>query len=106
MNTRTVRVFATFTFAALATGCSTMHFKNGNTPASANTQSEWHHNIASAFYELSSPVDMQSRCKEKSWSKVTTVLSPINVLAGVAVDTIVAGAPLWSPSTVEYSCGK
>jgi hypothetical protein len=90
--------------AALLSGCSVMHFKNGDVEAEGRPIERWHHNVAYSLYELSKPVDMKALCDDKQWSMVTTKETFITGLAGSADSFIYVD--LWDPQMVEYYCGK
>jgi hypothetical protein len=100
--------------AALAcTGCSVIHFKNGEVPGDAKTREEWHHNLAFNLWEVSSPVDMTTRCPEGKWSLITTKVTFLNGLAGLADDALTAGimrgaggVDIWDPQTVAWECAR
>jgi len=99
-------VAASITLLGMTSGCSTMHFNNGDVPSSPTTQSEWHHNAVASLVEVSSPVDLKSRCNGNNWSEVTTETSFVNGLAGAVGNGILLGLPVWNPMTVEYTCSK
>ena len=81
-------------------GCTTMHFDNGNMAKSGATQ-KWHHNFAFALYEASAPVALDNECSNKNWASVKTELTFINGLASGAVNVL---GPIWYPKTVDVSC--
>ncbi len=87
----------------LSVGCSTIHFQNGQSSMPREKASEWHHTGIFTLVEFSDPVDLNDRCRGKSWDTVTTKRTFINGLAG-SIDSILIGVDLWEPWTVEYSC--
>jgi hypothetical protein len=99
----------------ILTGCSVMHFQNGQVEPAGRLHEQWHHNVAYSLYEVSKPLDMKALCPENGgkWSMVTTKETFITGLAGQADDVITAGllkgaggVDLWDPQMVEYTCGK
>jgi hypothetical protein len=61
---------------------------------------EWHHNFALSLYEASEPVNLNSECRDMTWTSVKTERTFINGLAQV----VNVFAPIWYPKTVEVSC--
>jgi len=86
--------------------CTTIHFTNGKNLKSGTKHKKWHHNVAHGLYEASEPVSIESICNKNNWVKVSTKVSPENGLAGGAVNAMMPFVELWSPKTVEVTCGK
>ena len=88
----------------LVSGCTTIHFDNGEDEGVKTTQ-QWHHNFALALYEGSEAIDLSNQCGDREWSSVKTERSFINGLADSVVGSISNGfGPIWTPKTVEVSC--
>ncbi len=82
-------------------GCTSIHFDNGNALAGQPTFEKWHHNFGAALYEGSDPVNLKEECQGKEWNSVKTELTFMNGLASGFLNLI---APVWYPKTVEISC--
>lgn len=95
----------TLIFLLAITGCSTVHFKNGNVAGSGSGGETWHHNFALSLYEATPPVNLSQRCNGKAWSVVTTERTFINGLAG-SVDNLAVGLDIWDPWTARVQCGN
>jgi hypothetical protein len=80
-----------------ASGCSTLHFDNGDA-STEYTYREWHHNGILDLVEFSSPVDMRARCGGDDWQSVKVEKSFTNGLADAISYNFYDG---W---TVEYHC--
>jgi len=80
--------------------CSTIHFQNGESSTDAETYSEYHHMAGLELVELSAPVDMRQRCKDKEWQSVKTQRTFLNGLVGAFTQ------PFYSPWEVTYSCAQ
>jgi hypothetical protein len=94
------------------TGCSVMHFKNGDVRSAGHVQERWHHNVAFSLMELSPVINLSALCPEQSWSMITTKETFLTGLAG-SVDDAVTGAilrfgsiDLWDPQAIEWYCGE
>jgi hypothetical protein len=85
----------------LVSGCTTIHFDNGDTSNPSTVKTQWHHNVVLALYEVSDPVNLKEECGSEQWTSVKTELSFINGLASSAVNFFI---PIWYPKTVEVSC--
>ena len=98
-------------FCFASTGCSVMHFRNGDVKAEGPVMEKWHHNAAYSLMELSPVVDMGGLCKDKEWSMVTTKETFLTAIAGGADDAVTAGllngaaVDLWDPQMIEWQCG-
>lgn len=94
----------------LLSGCSVMHFKNGETPARGQVHEAWHHNAAYSLLEVSKPVDLKTLCAGKGWSRVTTQETFVTGLAG-GVDNaltgivVPGGIDIWDPQFIQWTCG-
>lgn len=97
--------------AFFSTGCSVMHFRNGDVKSEGPLMEKWHHNAAYSLMELSPTVDMATHCKDREWSVVTTKETFLTGLAGGADDAVTAGllkgaaVDLWNPQLIEWQCG-
>lgn len=91
----------TATFVLLLSGCTTIHFDNGNEPGGTENAGKWHHNFALALYEASPPVNLEQECAGEQWTSVKTELTFVNGLASGVVNYL---APIWYPKTVQVSC--
>ncbi|MDB5105751.1 MAG: hypothetical protein JWP91_3440 [Fibrobacteres bacterium] len=93
------------------TGCSVMHFKNGDVASAGHVQEKWHHNGILSLMEFSPVINMKTLCPEKSWSMITTKDTFLTVLAGSVDDVVTAGiargasVDLWNPQAIEWFCG-
>ncbi|BDF96261.1 Bor family protein [Pseudoalteromonas haloplanktis] len=92
-------------FMMILTGCTNIHFDNGEYDDLANNHKseQWHHNFAAALYEGSDAVDLSAICPETQWQSVHTYKSFTNGLAELVVNEV---GPIWYPKTVEVSCAK
>lgn len=88
-------------FILVLSGCTTIHFDNGDEPVGTGSAGKWHHNFALALYEASAPVNLEQECAGKQWSSVKTEVTFINGLASGVVNSL---APIWYPKTVQVSC--
>ena len=94
------------------TGCSVMHFKNGDVKSAGPVQEKWHHNGVLSLMEFSPIINMKTLCPEKSWSMITTKDTFITVLAGSVDDVVTAGVArgaavdIWNPQAIEWFCGE
>ena len=88
-------------FLVFATGCTTIHFDNGNVSSPSTVTEKWHHNAVLALIEVSEPVNLKNECSSGDWSSVKTQLSFLNGLASSFVNQL---GPIWYPKTVEVSC--
>lgn len=90
---------------AALTGCTNIHFDNGEYDDLANNHKseQWHHNFAAALYEGSDAVDLSEICPDSQWQSVHTYKSFTNGLAELVVNDL---GPIWYPKTVEVSCAK
>ena len=88
---------------SISSGCSTIHFINGDPQTRYEEMSEWHHTAAFRLLEVSDPVDMSERCRGNEWNTITTERTFINGLAGI-VDSLILGVDVWEPYTVFYTC--
>lgn len=82
-------------------GCTTIHFDNGDGSEGQPSTEKWHHNFALSLYEGSKPVNLERECAGQQWSSVKTELSFINGLASGAVNLL---GPIWYPKTVQVKC--
>ncbi|GEM_PF-328461 len=103
--------FSALVFGLLFSGCSVMHFKNGEVESAGPLHEEWHHNGIFTLVEFSPPVDLAGRCPGRNWSVITTKLSFVTGLVGgidqaVTGLVIPGGLDLWSPQDVEWYCGE
>lgn len=93
------------------TGCSVMHFKNGDVKSEGHVQEKWHHNAAYSLWEVSPVVNIGSLCPEKEWSMVTTKDTFLTGLAGSADEVLTSAVlkgfsvDLWDPQLIEWNCG-
>lgn len=85
----------------LVSGCTTIHFDNGDVDSGTSVQEMWHHNYLFAVVEGSAPVNLKNECGEKEWASVKTELTFINGLASNVVNLL---GPIWYPKTVEVQC--
>ena len=85
----------------LLSGCTTIHFDNGDEPGGTENAGKWHHNFALDLYEASAPVNLKQECAGKQWTSVKTEVTFINGLAGGVVNTL---APIWYPKTTQVTC--
>ncbi|TMP74080.1 hypothetical protein [Pseudoalteromonas sp. S1608] len=87
------------------TGCTNIHFDNGEYTASetANKTKQWHHNFGLGLYEGSDAINLSQTCADGQWQSVHTYKSFVNGLAEMAVNEV---GPVWYPKTVEVDCVK
>ncbi len=93
------------------TGCSVMHFKNGQVKSAGPVQEKWHHNGIYSLVEFSPVINMNTLCQEKTWSMITTKQTFVTGLVGSVDDVATSvllpygGIDLWDPQVIEWSCG-
>jgi hypothetical protein len=61
------------------------------------------------FAEISNPLEISQVCTGLDWNKVTTEVTPFDVVMGLVDNAIFIsaasiGIDLWSPWSIEYSC--
>ena len=98
-----MRILLSILAVVLTSGCTTIHFDNGsvdNLKTTIETE-DWHHNVALDLYELSKPVVVSDKCKNKEWVTVTTEETFINGLAASVVNN---AGPIWYPKTIRVTC--
>jgi len=117
-------------------GCAVIHFENGpvvpdpepspglsltfglfeneqDTPQTGSTTAiryqKWYHHAIFQIAELSNPLEIGQTCIGMEWNQVTTEVTPLDALIGLADNALLwpansAGLDLWSPWSLEYSC--
>lgn len=98
-----MKLISLFISILLLTGCTTIHFDNGEEVQGIAAADKWHHNFFFDLYEASAPVNLETECADREWSSVKTELTFLNVLARSAVNWL---APIWYPKVVETTCKK
>lgn len=88
-------------FIIFTSGCTTLHFDNGQQQEASVTKEEWHHNVVLALFEVSDPVNLKEECGDKQWTSVQTELTFANGFVSTLVNIFL---PVWYPKTVEVSC--
>lgn len=121
-------------FAAIISGlhgCAVIHFDNGEPLPPPDTffnsmpywfndeerpelrstepQSSMYHHGIFQLVEFSNALELDHICTGLEWNRVTTEVTPINLILGLADNALLghfssAGLDLWSPWTIEYSC--
>jgi hypothetical protein len=96
----------------LLSGCSVMHFRNGDVESESRPMEKWHHNVAYSLMEISPVINLGALCDDTAWSVVTTKETFVTGLAG-SIDGIVTGpftagvgVDVWDPQMVEYTCAE
>lgn len=98
-----MKIFPLFLSILILSGCTTIHFDNGEDPQGFKPADSWHHNFVLDLYEGSDPVNLERKCYDHEWTSVKTELTFLNGLARLAVNWI---APLWYPKEVETTCSQ
>jgi len=127
-----------FSLPLLFAGCATIHFENGEILPDPDTTPPWsinklslgllgddptdrldlsegvrihrsYHHAIFQIAELSNPLQLNKVCRGLDWNTVTTHVTPLDALLGLADNALLynAGAPaldLWALWSVEYSC--
>ncbi len=121
----------------MTSGCAVIHFENGPAvPPPGDTggfsfgfglfddeeelaqQSQmvealrlrkWYHHGIFSIAEISNPLEIGQACIGQEWNQVTTEVTPLDALLGLADNALLlhansAGLDLWSPWSIEYSC--
>ena len=101
MKTRSIT--ALLAACSFSLGCSPITFVQVDQPGEHQTHTRWHHATANGMVELSKPLDIQSICHEKAWTKITTE----HTLANWAAEVLVPNPPflvLYSAWTNKVQC--
>jgi len=123
--TKVVINAAAVALVVASTGCASIAFENGQTvpeqapmaelvfgdhdapePSGAEVKNIWHNEIIFQIAEFSAPVTTNELCPNGNWNRITTKVSPLNLLVGL-IDNAIIVPPvidIWTPWEVEYSC--
>lgn len=87
----------------LLSGCTTIHFDNGEQKPTSQKSELWHHNVALGLFEVSQPIDLAQQCYQTEWVSIKTERTVVNALASGVVNYAL---PIWYPKTATITCAS
>ena len=77
--------------------------------ASSVRYRHWYHHGIFSIAEVSNPLQLGVDCSGLDWNQITTEVTPIDFVVGLADNLMLYNAnswalDLWSPWSIEYSC--
>ncbi len=68
--------------------CSPITFVQYEQPGRQEPLRQWHHTVINGMVEVSKPLNLEEKCQGKTWNRLTTKRTFLNILVSIPVPTI------------------